>query len=89
MDLCIWVELLENSLIDIMDFIISRTENNAIQEVLVILSPWVANSWIDSVDKSIEISTNHRLRNLNHLIIIYSWPSTNLYQPLSMLIVSF
>jgi len=39
MDLCIWVELLENSLIDIMDFIISRTENNAIQEVLVILSP--------------------------------------------------
>ena len=39
MDLCIWVELLKNGLIDIMDFIISRTENNVIQEVLVILSP--------------------------------------------------
>ena len=37
MDLCNWVELLKNGLIDIMDFIISRTENNAIQEVLVIL----------------------------------------------------
>jgi len=72
MDLCIWIELLKNSLIDIMDFIISRTKNNAIQEVLVILSSCVANSWIDSVDKTIEISTNHGLRNLNHLIIIYS-----------------
>jgi len=37
-DLCSWVELLKNSIIDIMDLIISRTENNAIQEVLVILS---------------------------------------------------
>ena len=37
MDLCIWIELLKNGLIDIMHFIISRTENNAIQEVLVIL----------------------------------------------------
>jgi len=36
MDLCIWVELLKNGLIDIMDLIISRTENNAIQEVLVV-----------------------------------------------------
>jgi len=72
-----------------MDLIISRTENNAIQEVLVILSPWVANSWIDPVDKTIEISTNYGLRNLNHLIIIHSWPSTNLQKPLSMLIISF
>ena len=55
-----------------MHLIISRTENNAIQEVLVILSSWVANSWIYSIDKSIEISTSHGLRNLNHLIIIYS-----------------
>ena len=39
MDLCSWVELLKNGLIDIIDLIISRTENNAIQEVLVILSP--------------------------------------------------
>jgi len=39
MDLCSWVELLKNGLIDIMDLIISRTENNVIQEVLVILSP--------------------------------------------------
>jgi len=30
MDLCIWVELLENSLSDIIHLIISRTENNAI-----------------------------------------------------------
>jgi len=89
MNLCIWVELLKNGLIDIMDLIISRTKNNAIQEVLVILSPWVANSWIDPVDKTIEISTNHGLRNLNYLIIIHSWPSTNLQQLLSMLIVSF
>ena len=72
MDLCSWVELLENGLIDIMDLIISRTENNAIQKVLVILSSCIANSWIDSVVKSIEISTNHGLRNLNHLIIIHS-----------------
>ena len=55
MDLCIWVELLKNGLIDIVHLIISRTENNTIQEVLVILSPWIANSWIDSIDKSIEI----------------------------------
>ena len=72
MDLCSWVELLKNSLIDIMDLIISRTENNMIQKVLVILSSCVANSWIDFVDKSIEISTNYGLRNLNHLIIIHS-----------------
>ena len=72
MDLCSWVELLKNSLIDIMDFIISRTENNMIQKVLVILSPCIANSWIDPINKSIEISTNHGLRNLNHLIIIHS-----------------
>jgi len=39
MDLCIWVELLKNGLIDMMDLIISRTENNTIQKVLVILSP--------------------------------------------------
>jgi len=33
-DLCIWVKLLKNGLIDIMHLIISRTENNVIQEVL-------------------------------------------------------
>ena len=70
-----------------MKFVIA--ENNIVQEVLVILSPWVANSWIDPIDQSIEISTNHGLRNLNHLIAIHSWPSTNLQQPLSMLIISF
>jgi len=37
MDLCIWVELLKNDLIDIMHLIISRIENDIIQEVLVIL----------------------------------------------------
>ena len=72
MDLCSWVERLKNSLIDIIDLIISRTENNVIQKVLVILSSCVANSWIDSVDKTIEISKNHRLRNLNYLIVIHS-----------------
>jgi len=40
----IWVELLKNGLIDIIHFIISRTENNVIQEVLDILSSCVANS---------------------------------------------
>jgi len=50
--LCIWywVELLKNGLIDIMYLIISRTENNVTQEVLVVLSSWVANSWIDSIN---------------------------------------
>jgi len=48
-----------------MDLIISRTENNAIQKVLVILSSCVANSWIDPVDKTIEISTNHGVRIAN------------------------
>ena len=54
-----------------MHLIISRT-NNMLWEVLVILSSWVANSWIDPVDESVEISANHRLRNLYYLIIIYS-----------------
>ena len=40
-DLYIWVELSKNGLINIMYLIISRTENNAIQEILVILSPWL------------------------------------------------
>jgi len=90
-DLCIWywVKLLKNSFINIIYLIISRTENNMLQEVLVILNSWVANSWIDPVDESIEISANYRLRNLYHLIIIHSWSSTNFQQPLSMLIVSF
>jgi len=45
MDLCIqyWVELLENGFIDNMYLIISRTENNAIQEVLVLLNSWTIN----------------------------------------------
>ena len=73
-DLCIWywIELLKDSFINIMYLVISRTENNAIQEVLIVLNSWVANSWIDSIDESIEVSTNYRLRNLYHLIIIYS-----------------
>jgi len=89
MDLFIWVKLLKNSLIDIMYLIISRTENNVIQEVLVILSSWIANFWINPINKSIKTSTNYGLRNLNHLIVIYNWLSTNLWQLLSMLIVSF
>ena len=63
--------------------------DNVIQEVLIILNSWVANSWIDPIDESIKVSTNHRLRNLYHLIIIYSWSSTNFQQPLSILIISF
>ena len=69
-----------------MHLIISRTENNVLQEVLVILNSWVANSWIDPVDESIKISANHKLRNLYHLIIIHSWSSTNFQQPLSIVI---
>jgi len=59
MDLCSWAELLKNSIIDIMDLIISRTENNTIQKVLVILSPCIANSWIDN-----KLNAQVCLRNL-------------------------
>ena len=78
-DLCIWhwVELLGNSFIDNMHLIISGTENNAIEEVLVFLRPWIANSWIDPIDESVEISTKHGLGNLYYLMIIYSQSSTN------------
>ena len=80
---------MKNGLINIMYLIISRTENNAIQEVLIVLNSWIANSWIDPMNESVEISINHRLRNLYHLIVIHNWSSTNFQQPLSMLIVSF
>ena len=55
-----------------MYLIISRTENNAIQEVLIVLNSWIANSWIDPMNESVEISINHRLRNLYHLIVIHN-----------------
>jgi len=73
-DLCIWywVELLEGSFINIMYLIISKTENNTIQGILVLLRSWIANSWIDPIDESVEISTKHRLSSLYCLIVIHS-----------------
>ena len=38
-----WIKLLKNSFINIVYFIIFRTENDAIQKVLVIFNPLMAN----------------------------------------------
>src|SRR6267154_1396135 len=83
--MCIARELVQNSLVEAINLIVSGTENSAIKEPLICLSPIFINPRIDKIHQFTNIITTHPRRNGNSPVSTNIFSCTYPLQPLSML----